>query len=139
MLPLPHMAFALQTGQNHGYAYLPRYRTHLLPRFCKTLMPSLRTSHQVLPAFTRKLLCCRVKKHLCVMVSLSNHGGQRPAHAPFDRLSVTPYLFSMTPCVPPRLNPKSKFRISKSLNSPKYREPAINTDHRSGYKGRCIA
>ncbi|MES2278802.1 MAG: hypothetical protein V4592_22415 [Bacteroidota bacterium] len=35
-----HMAFALQTGQNHGYAYLPRCHSHNL-RFCKTLMPSL--------------------------------------------------------------------------------------------------
>ncbi len=28
MLPLPHIAFALQTGQNHSYAYLPRCRSH---------------------------------------------------------------------------------------------------------------
>ncbi|QKJ31934.1 hypothetical protein HQ865_19905 [Mucilaginibacter mali] len=29
MPPLPHMAYALQNEQNHGYAYLPRYRTRL--------------------------------------------------------------------------------------------------------------
>ncbi len=48
MLPLPHMAFALQTGQNHGYAYLPRFRSHSL-RFCKTLMPSFAQATKFCP------------------------------------------------------------------------------------------
>jgi hypothetical protein len=40
MLPLPHRAFALQNGQNHGYAYLPR---------CRTRLPSLLQNADALP------------------------------------------------------------------------------------------
>ncbi len=60
MLPLPHMAFALQTGQNHGYAYLPRCRSLKSPLLQNAdALP--RSGHHVLPAFARKLFCCREK------------------------------------------------------------------------------
>jgi hypothetical protein len=48
MLPLPHLAFALQTGQNHGYAYLPR---------CRTRLPSLQQNADALPPHRPPSFC----------------------------------------------------------------------------------